>query len=154
MSNEYLIRSKNKTFKNFLFLMYLFLFFNPFLQSRLHPPSSLPPTASHPKPPPLLSSKKRSPPLYPHHHSPSPPFSLKPPVYWWLGASSLKEDKTGSPLQCVLGVWYQLVYISWMMAQCLRDLRSPHQLRLLILPRGHPSPQVLPAFPQLNHRGP
>jgi hypothetical protein len=48
---------------------------------------------------------------------------------------------------CVLGASYQLVYAVCLMVQCLRDLRGPHLLRLLVLIQGHPSPQLLSAFP-------
>ena len=51
------------------------------------------------------------------------------------------------------GASYQLVYAAWLVAQCLRDLGSPNQLRLLVFPWGHPPPQLLPTFPQFNHRG-
>jgi hypothetical protein len=39
------------------------------------------------------------------------------------------------------------VYAAWMVAQCIRALRGPGQLRLLVFPWGHHPPQLLPAFP-------
>jgi Na+/phosphate symporter len=49
---------------------------------------------------------------------------------------------------------YQLVYAAWLVAQCLRDLEGPGQLRLLVFPWGCPPSQLLPAFRKFNHRGP
>lgn len=70
--------------------LYLFvcLFFNPFIQSRLHPPSGL-----HT----LCSSSHISTP------SLSPTYFLGPQVLWGIGAPSFTEDIPVSPL----------LYVSW-----------------------------------------
>jgi hypothetical protein len=48
---------------------------------------------------------------------------------------------------CALGASYQLVYAAYLVAQCLRGLRGPDLLRLLVLLEDHLSPQLLSAFP-------
>jgi hypothetical protein len=51
----------------------------------------------------------------------------------------------------VLGASYQVMYADCLIVQCLRDLRGPDLLRLLVLLQNCPSPQLLSAFP--NNRG-
>jgi hypothetical protein len=90
-------------------------------------------------------SKRMSLPLHPHTTRPLPSW-----------ASSL------SRVRCVFSHWgqtrqssavyvsevsYQLVYAAWLVAQCLRALGGPGQLKLLVFLWGHSSPQLLPAFP-------
>jgi hypothetical protein len=45
------------------------------------------------------------------------------------------------------------VYAACLVVQCLRDLRGPYQLRLLVLLKGHPSPQLLSVFPNSTTGG-
>jgi hypothetical protein len=66
------------------------------------------------------------------------------PTLW--GTSSLAEARPGAS--------YQLVYTAWLVAQCLRYLKGPGLVRLLVFPWDHPPPQLLSAFPQFNHMDP
>ena len=48
---------------------------------------------------------------------------------------------------CVLGALYQLVFAVCLQVPCLRDLRGPDYLRLLVLLQDCPSSQILSSFP-------
>jgi hypothetical protein len=95
----------------------------------------------------------------PHSISPSPspkdvPTPLPPhlPTPW--GSSLLRVgcifSHWGQTIQSsalyVLGTSYQLVYAAWLVAQCLRDLRGPELLKLLVFLWGHLPLQLLLAF--------
>ena len=75
-----------------------------------------------------------------------PLISLASPVSWGLGALSLIEHRQLSTL-CVFGASYQVMYMAFLVVQCLNDLRGPNWLRLLVLLQGCPSPQLLSVFP-------
>jgi hypothetical protein len=68
--------------------------------------------------------------------TPSPtPTSPDLPTPW--GLKSLR----GQTRQCsLLYMCHSLVYAAWLVAQCLRDLGDPGQLRLLVFPWGCPPP--------------
>jgi len=65
------------------------------------------------------------PPTVPHPIPPSLHPCLQEGVSCSLDESFLTEARPGSPLLYVLGAYYQLAYAAWLVAQCLRDLRSP-----------------------------
>ena len=98
-------------------------------------------------------------PTPPLHLIPTPPgcpLSLSYLTSKLSGASSLLRVRCiisewtqtqKSSTVCVLGTSYQLGYAICLVVQCLRDLRVPNQLRLLVLLQDCPSPQLLSAFP-------
>lgn len=46
------------------------------------------------------------------------------------------------------------MYAAWLVAQCLRDLGGSRLVETAALPMRSLPPQLLPGFPQFNHRGP
>ena len=70
----------------------------------------------HPRPTPPLSPWE-----CPHLHTTRPLNSLRPTVSWGLGTSSLTEQRPSSPLMYMS--WGP--HITWLVVQCLRDLRDP-----------------------------
>jgi hypothetical protein len=90
----------------------------------------------------LPVSKRMSPRMY-HQTSKHPGVSIL------LRVRCIFSDKTQtlqSSAVYVLGASYQLMY-AWLVVQCMRDLKGPGKLRLLVLLQGHWTPQLLPAFP-------
>jgi hypothetical protein len=77
-----------------------------------------------------------------------PPHSLEPQVSptVWCFFSHWGQTRQSSAIY-VLGAFDQLGYAAWLVAQCLRDLRGPDWLRMLVFLWGCPPPQSLPAFP-------
>ena len=63
-----------------------------------------------------------------------------------LDISSPTLARPVSPLIYVLETQKQLMYATWLLTQCLSNLRGADQLRLLVFLWGHPPP-LLPAFP-------
>ena len=102
---------------SFFNLIFLNLFLYSIFHAYPHPPSDC--STSH-------TSSHTCPSLHvdvPNPHHTWPLNSLGSPVSWGLGASSLNEHRSASPLNvCVLGVSYQLVYAVFLVFKCLKDM--------------------------------
>ena len=124
----------------FIFIMFIIYFLHSIFHSLTpHPPSicSTSQSSSIPHP---ISTKM-----------PQPHLTSKPP-----GASSLlrvrciiseRTQTQKSSTVCALGASYQVMYAVCLVVHSLRDLSGLDYLRLLFLLQEHPSPHLLPTFP-------
>lgn len=84
---------------------------------------------------PALVSKRIS--LPPTTHTTRTLNSLRPPVSWWLGVSSLIEPRPSSPLLYMFwGASYQWVYVAWLVVQCLAVQRYAYFQIIRSMPKG------------------
>jgi hypothetical protein len=129
--------------KAFIFLFYsLIHFYSPvFIPLPVCAPT---PTPSHTSSP---TVSKRM--CLPYYHTTRPLYSLEPQASWGLGASSLTESRSGSPLLYSRGP-----HISWCMQPgwwlSVRNFRGPGQLRLLVFSWDCSLLQLLSALPHSN----